>query len=142
MTSKNFTILTTHEHSPAAAFDLLTTTYGVNYGFERNYFLTYATFAGGNSLALTTYLNPSKTAINAFGSFMTFCAAFQSNALGFFVALSESISLKKPDNNQIVAPKTYGTPTGGLANDFAVWKSFFSIELSASSACLTKGPAS
>jgi len=31
-----------------------------------------------------------------------------------------------------VAEKTYGTPAGGLANDLAIWKSFFSIELSAS----------
>jgi hypothetical protein len=103
--------------------------------------LTTATFAGGSSFALTTYLNPSKTAMKAFGSFITFCAAFQSNAFGFLVVLSESISLKNPDNSQIVAEKTYGTPPGGLAKDFAVWKSFFSIELSASSACLTKGPA-
>jgi hypothetical protein len=41
----------------------------------------------------------------------------------------------------MVAAKTYGTPPGGLANDLAIWKSFFSMEFKASSACLTKGPA-
>lgn len=79
--------------------------------------------------------------MNAVGSFMSFWAAFQSNCLGFFVFGSESISLKKPDSNQMVAEKTSGTPPGGLANDLATWKSFFSIEFKASSACLTNGPA-
>jgi hypothetical protein len=49
--------------------------------------------------------------------------------------------LKNPDKSQIVAEKTYGTPPGGLAKDLAVWKSFFSIEFNASSACFTSGPA-
>jgi len=40
-----------------------------------------------------------------------------------------------------VAENTSGTPAGGLAKDLAVWKSFFSIEFKASSACLTRGPA-
>lgn len=78
--------------------------------------------------------------MKAEGSFISFCDAFQSNTFGFF-ALSESIYLQKPESNQIVAAKTYGTPPGGLANDLAIWKSFFSIEFKASSACLTKGPA-
>lgn len=62
---------------------------------------------------------------------MSFWAAFQSDCLGFLF-LSASISLKNPDNNHIVAPKTSGTPPGGLANDLATWKSFFSIEFKAS----------
>jgi hypothetical protein len=41
----------------------------------------------------------------------------------------------------MVAENTSGTPAGGLAKDLAIWKSFFSIELRASSACLTSGPA-
>jgi len=85
-------------------------------------------------------LKPSKATIKAFGSFISFWAAFQSKAFGFLF-LSESISLKKPDNNQIVAENTSGTPPGGFANDLAIWKSFFSIEFSAYSACLTRGPA-
>jgi hypothetical protein len=92
-------------------------------------------------LAFTIYLNPSKAAIKAVGSFINFWAAFQSNALGFLVFGSESIYLKNPDNSQIVAEKTYGTPPGGLANDLAIWKSFFSIEFNAYSACFTNGPA-
>ncbi len=78
--------------------------------------------------------------MKAFGSFISFWAAFQSNALGFLF-LSASIYLKKPESNQIVAPNTSGTPPGGLANDLAVWKSFFSIEFRAASAFATKGPA-
>jgi len=76
-------------------------------------------------LALTIYLKPSKAAIKAVGSFINFCAAFQSKAFGFLVFGSESIYLKNPDRSQIVAEKTYGTPPGGFANDLAVWKSFF-----------------
>jgi len=86
-------------------------------------------------------LKPSNAAINAFGSFISFWAAFQSNCFGFLVFGSESISLKNPDSSQIVAEKTYGTPPGGLAKDLATWKSFFSIEFKAYSACLTNGPA-
>jgi hypothetical protein len=41
----------------------------------------------------------------------------------------------------MVAENTSGTPAGGLAKDLAIWKSFFSIEFKASSACLTSGPA-
>ena len=130
----------THEHKPAAAFDLASTTTGSKLGLERYVFLTSATLAAGTYPELTIYLNPNKACIKAFGSFINFWAAFQSACLGFLF-LSASISLKKPDNNQIVAPKTSGTPPGGFANDLATWKSFFSIEFKASSACLTKGPA-
>ena len=70
-------------------------------------------------------MNPSKAAIKAVGSFINFWAAFQSNCFGFFDFGSESIYLKNPDNNQIVAENTYGTPPGGFANDLAIWKSFF-----------------
>lgn len=69
--------------------------------------------------------------MNACGSFINFWDAFQSKAFGFF-DLSASIYLKKPDSSQMVAEKTSGTPVGGLANDFAIWKSFFSIEFKAS----------
>jgi len=133
--------LSTHEHKPAAAFDFASTTTGSKLGFERYVFLTSATLAGGISFELTIYLNPNKATMNAFGSFISFWAAFQSKALGFLVFGSESISLKNPDNSQIVAENTSGTPPGGLANDLATWKSFFSIEFKAYSACLTKGPA-
>jgi len=40
--------------------------------------------------------------------------------------LSTSIaSGKKPANKKTHAAKTSGTPDGGLAQDLAVWKSFF-----------------
>lgn len=41
----------------------------------------------------------------------------------------------------MVAEKTSGTPAGGFAKDLAIWKSFFSMEFKAYSACLTSGPA-
>jgi hypothetical protein len=63
---------------------------------------------------------------------MSFWAAFQSNCFGFLVFGSESIYLKNPDKSQMVAENTSGTPPGGLANDLATWKSFFSIEFKAS----------
>lgn len=76
-------------------------------------------------MAFTIYLKLSSAVMNACGSFMIFWDAFQSNCLGFLLVLSESISLKNPESNQIVAENTSGTPEGGLAKDFAVWKSFF-----------------
>lgn len=62
--------------------------------------------AKGISLALTVSLKPSKAAINAVGSFINFCAAFQSKAFGFLVFGSESIYLKNPESSQIVAENT------------------------------------
>ncbi len=131
----------THEHKPAAAFDLFSIIAGSNSGFDKQSFLTTATFPGGNSPELTIYLNPKRAAINAFGSFINFWADFQLESFGFFEFLSKSTYLQKEESNHIVAAKTYGTPAGGFANDLATWKSFLSIEFNAYQACLTKGPA-
>ncbi len=83
----------TQAQRPAAALDLFTTTSGSNEASDKYYFFTYWTLATGTSLLLTIYLNESKEVMNAWGSFMSFTDAFQSVALGFLVALSESISL-------------------------------------------------
>lgn len=72
MTSQYFTMFITQLHTPLAAGDLASMTYGVNDSKDIYKVLTNATLVAGTKFESTTSLNPFSLSTNCSGDFIIF----------------------------------------------------------------------